>query len=65
MRGFIVVDPEFSKAYVLEHQENMQRWIKEGSIRDLIHETVGIENAAEGLVGIFQGKNKGKALLKF
>lgn len=65
MRGFIVVDPEFGPAYFEEHQKDMQRWIKEGSIRSLFHETVGIENAAEGLVGIFEGKNMGKALLKF
>ncbi|KAJ5819752.1 hypothetical protein N7474_005343 [Penicillium riverlandense] len=65
MRGFIVADPELGQKYFLEHQNNMQNWIKEGSIRSLIHETVAIENAAEGLVGIFEGKNKGKALLKF
>ncbi|KAL2836991.1 hypothetical protein BJY01DRAFT_258495 [Aspergillus pseudoustus] len=65
MRGFIVSDPEFGPAYFVEHQKNMQKWIKEGSVRFLFHETVGIENAADGLVGIFQGKNKGKALLRF
>ncbi|BCS27940.1 MDR family NADP-dependent oxidoreductase [Aspergillus puulaauensis] len=65
MRGFIVADPEFNQAYSMEHQQNLQKWIKEGSIKCLFHETVGVENAAEGLVGIFQGKNKGKALLKF
>ena len=65
MRGFIVVDPEFGPAYFEKHQKDMQKWIKEGSIRSLFHETVGIENAAEGLAGIFEGKNKGKALLKF
>ncbi|KAL6230962.1 hypothetical protein BDW75DRAFT_248252 [Aspergillus navahoensis] len=65
MRGFIVADPEFGQAYLIEHQRNMQKWIKEGAIQCLFHETVGIENAAEGLVGLFEGKNKGKALLKF
>jgi hypothetical protein len=65
MRGFIVADPEFGQKYFLEHQTNMQKWIKEGSIKSLIHETGAIDNAAEGLVGIFEGKNKGKALLKF
>ncbi|KAL3480590.1 hypothetical protein BJX99DRAFT_220454 [Aspergillus californicus] len=65
MKGFIVSDLEFGPAYFAEHQKNMQQWIKEGSIRCLFHETVRIEHAAEGLVGIFQGKNKGKALLRF
>ncbi|GAD98269.1 oxidoreductase, zinc-binding dehydrogenase family [Paecilomyces variotii No. 5] len=65
MRGFIVLDPGFADAYTEPHQKNVQKWIKEGSFKALTHETVGIDNAAEGLVGIFHGKNKGKAVLKF
>jgi NADPH-dependent curcumin reductase CurA len=65
MRGFIVSDPGFADTYFLEHQQNLQSWIKEGSFKTLTHETIGIDNAAEGLLGIFQGKNKGKAVLKF
>ncbi|KAJ6087118.1 hypothetical protein N7467_006032 [Penicillium canescens] len=65
MSGVIVADPDFGEEYFLVHQKNMQKWIKEGYIKSLIHETVGIDNAAEGLVGIFEGKNKGKVLLKF
>lgn len=65
MRGFIVSDPGMGDVYTKEHQERVQKWIKEGSFKVLIHETVGIDNAAEGLVGIFHGKNMGKAVLKF
>ncbi|KAI9373091.1 hypothetical protein BJX61DRAFT_533418 [Aspergillus egyptiacus] len=65
MRGFIVGDAGMGDKYTKEHQENVQKWIKEGSFKNLIHETVGIDNAAEGLVGIFHGKNLGKAVLKF
>lgn len=65
MRGFIVGDKGMGDVYTKEHQERVQKWIKEGSFKVLIHETVGIDNAAEGLVGIFYGKNKGKAVLKF
>ncbi|KAJ5596885.1 hypothetical protein N7450_003343 [Penicillium hetheringtonii] len=65
MRGFIVGDAGMGDKYTKEHQERVQKWIKEGSFKVLIHETVGIDNAAEGLVGIFHGKNKGKAVLKF
>lgn len=65
MRGFIVGDPGMGDVYTKEHQERVQKWIKEGSFKVLIHETVGMDNAAEGLVGIFYGKNKGKAVLKF
>lgn len=65
MRGFIVGDPGMGDVYTKEHQERVQKWIKEGSFKVLIHETVGMDNAAEGLVGIFYGKNLGKAVLKF
>ncbi|CEN62490.1 hypothetical protein BJX68DRAFT_161165 [Aspergillus pseudodeflectus] len=65
MRGFIVGDAGMGDKYTKEHQENVQKWIKDGSFKNLIHETQGIDNAAEGLVGIFYGKNKGKAVLKF
>lgn len=65
MRGFIVLDPGMGDVYSKEHQERVQKWIKEGSFKVLIHETVGMDNAAEGLVGIFYGKNMGKAVLKF
>ena len=65
MRGFIVGDEDMGKVYTKEHQENVQKWIKDGSFKVLTHETEGIDNAAEGLVGIFYGKNKGKAVLKF
>ncbi|KAL4873887.1 hypothetical protein BDV12DRAFT_159799 [Aspergillus spectabilis] len=64
MRGFIVGDAGIGDKYTKEHQENVQKWIKDGSFKSLIHETEGIDNAAEGLVGIFYGKNKGKAVLK-
>lgn len=65
VRGFIVGDAGMGDKYTVEHQKNVQQWIKEGSFKPLIHETVGFDNAAEGLVGIFHGKNLGKAVLKF
>ncbi|RAK96036.1 MDR family NADP-dependent oxidoreductase [Aspergillus ibericus CBS 121593] len=65
MRGFIVGDKGMGDKYTQEHQERVQKWIKEGTFKSLIHETEGIENAPEGLLGIFHGKNLGKAVLKF
>ncbi|KAH8816042.1 hypothetical protein F5884DRAFT_895869 [Xylogone sp. PMI_703] len=62
-RGFIVTDPEF-QAYAKEHQENMQKWIKNGEIAIKMSVTEGIDHAAEGLLGMLQGKNFGKAMLK-
>jgi NADPH-dependent curcumin reductase CurA len=63
MRGFIVLDPDMGPKYAKEHQENMQKWIAEGSIKVKMSITKGIENAAEGLIGMLEGKNFGKAML--
>lgn len=63
-RGFIQGDPGFADKWTGEHQERVSQWIKDGSFKPKIAETHGIENAAEGLVGIFRGDNFGKAVLK-
>lgn len=65
VRGFIVGDANMGPLYEKEHQERVQKFIKEGSFRGITHETVGIENAADGLIGLLAGKNCGKAVLKF
>ncbi|KAJ5649037.1 uncharacterized protein N7484_002760 [Penicillium longicatenatum] len=65
LRGFIVGDANMGPVYTKEHQENVQKWIKDGSFKVLIHETEGIDNAAQGLIDIYHGKNMGKAVLKF
>ncbi|KAL2837565.1 hypothetical protein BJY01DRAFT_258301 [Aspergillus pseudoustus] len=65
LRGFIVSDADMGERYAEEHQRNLQAWIKEGSFKALTHEVEGIDNAADGLVGIFHGQNFGKAVLKF
>ncbi|KAJ5764953.1 Alcohol dehydrogenase superfamily zinc-type [Penicillium odoratum] len=64
-RGFIVGDENMGPVYTKEHQENVQKWIKDGSFKVLIHQTDGIDNAAQGLLDIYHGKNMGKAVLKF
>lgn len=65
MRGFIVGDPGFADKWAKEHTERVSKWIKDGSFKPKIAETVGMGKAAEGLVGIFRGENFGKAVLKF
>ncbi|KAH7238018.1 NADP-dependent leukotriene B4 12-hydroxydehydrogenase [Fusarium solani] len=64
MQGFIVFNPEFGPAYYKEHQESLQKWLAEGSIKVKLSVTDGISNAAEGFVGMLEGKNFGKAVLK-
>jgi NADPH-dependent curcumin reductase CurA len=65
VRGFIVGDANMGPLHDKDHQERVQKYIKEGSFKAITHETVGIDNAAEGLIGLLAGKNYGKAVLKF
>jgi len=64
IRGFLVFDPDFGPMYREEHQKNVQKWIKDGKITVQMEITEGIDNAAEGLVGMLKGDNFGKAILK-
>ena len=50
--------------YAAEHQKNVQKWIHDGSFKAAQSVTEGIDNAGEGLLGMFEGKNFGKALLE-
>ncbi|GAO18687.1 uncharacterized protein UV8b_01854 [Ustilaginoidea virens] len=64
IRGFVVGDSDFGPAYHKEHQEKLQKWLADGSFKAKLHFIEGIDNAAEGLVGIFRGENFGKAVLR-
>ncbi|TVY17044.1 NADP-dependent oxidoreductase RED1 [Lachnellula arida] len=64
IRGFIVYDEDMGPKYTEEHQRKMQKWIKDGEITIKMSVTEGIENSAEGLVGMLKGENFGKAVLK-
>ena len=64
MQGFLVGNPDFGPAYFKEHQENLQKWLADGTFKAKLSFTDGIDKAAEGLVGIFEGKNFGKAVLR-
>ncbi|KAI0880203.1 NAD(P)-binding protein [Annulohypoxylon maeteangense] len=64
MQGFLVGQPEFGPAYFQEHQQNVQKWIADGSFKAKLDVTEGIEKAAEGFIGMLKGENFGKAILK-
>lgn len=64
MQGFIVGDQNMGPVYAKEHQQNVQKWIHDGSFKAQMSVTEGIDNAAEGLIGMLQGKNFGKAVLE-
>lgn len=63
-QGFIVGDPGFGPAYYAEHQEKLQKWLHEGSFKAKLSYTEGIDSAAEGFLGLLEGKNFGKAVLR-
>jgi NADPH-dependent curcumin reductase CurA len=65
VRGFIVYDKGMGDKYDKEHQERVQKWIKEGTFKAVTWETQGIDNAPQGLLGLFHGHNFGKAVLKY
>ncbi|KAK0713525.1 hypothetical protein B0T26DRAFT_742173 [Lasiosphaeria miniovina] len=64
MRGFIVSDPGMGPVYAKDHQEKLGQWLADGSVKAQLSVTEGIDNAADGLIGMLQGKNFGKALVK-
>jgi NADPH-dependent curcumin reductase CurA len=63
-RGFLVGSPDFGPKWTREHEENVGKWIAEGTFKATFSETDGIEEAPEGLVGMLNGENFGKAVLK-
>lgn len=63
IRGFIVGDADMGPKYADEHREKLSAWIADGSFKSLISTTEGIDNAADGLIGMLAGKNFGKAVL--
>lgn len=63
-RGFLQGDPDMGPAYREEFVKNVTAWLKDGSLKSLTSVTYGIDNAPEGYLGMLQGKNMGKAVLK-
>lgn len=64
MQGFIVGDANMGPKYTAEHQENVAKWIHEGTFKTKIGTTYGIENAVKGFLGMLKGENFGKAVLE-
>jgi NADPH-dependent curcumin reductase CurA len=64
IRGFIVGDADMGPKYWTQRNENISKWLHEGSFKAKMSVTEGIDSAPEGFVGMLQGKNFGKAVLK-
>ncbi|KAJ8066162.1 hypothetical protein OCU04_005252 [Sclerotinia nivalis] len=64
MRGFIVSDANMGPLHAKARDENVSKWLADGSFKATLSVTEGIDNGPEGLIGMLQGKNFGKAVLK-
>lgn len=64
MRGFIVYDKDMGPRYIKERDEKVGKWLQDGSFKAKSSVTEGIDNGPDGFVGMLQGKNFGKAVLK-
>lgn len=64
MRGFIVSDANMGPVYIKARDENVSKWLHEGKFKAKFTVTEGIEAGPEGFVGMLQGRNFGKAIMR-
>ncbi len=62
IRGFI--QREFAAAQGPTFREEMARWIAEGAVKYKEDIVTGLENAPEAFIGLLEGKNFGKLIVK-
>ncbi|ODQ54105.1 NAD(P)-binding protein [Saitoella complicata NRRL Y-17804] len=63
MQGFIVLD-EFDGQWVQDFFAAVPGWIKNGEMKVKEDIAEGLENAQDAFIGMLQGKNFGKAMIK-
>jgi NADPH-dependent curcumin reductase CurA len=62
-QGFLVFDP-FIAQHRQERDENVTKWIQDGSFKSVDHITEGMDKAIDGFLGMLKGENLGKSILK-
>lgn len=62
-QGFLVFDPNIAQ-HRQARDQNVTKWLQEGSLKSVDHITVGMENATDGFLGMLRGSNLGKSVLK-
>ncbi|HXW27668.1 MAG TPA: zinc-binding dehydrogenase, partial [Xanthobacteraceae bacterium] len=61
IRGFIVRD---FASHAAEFERDVAQWLREGKIRYREDVVEGLENAPQAFIGLLQGKNFGKLLVR-
>jgi NADPH-dependent curcumin reductase CurA len=61
IRGFIVRD---FAAQAAEFERDMAQWLREGKIKYREDVVEGLQNAPQAFIGLLQGKNFGKLLVR-
>lgn len=64
MQGFIILDQAKNENFLREFYSKMPKWIANGELKIKEDVTQGLEQAPEAIVGIFKGKNFGKAVVQ-
>lgn len=62
LQGFII-DQDYGHR-IHEFRQDMERWIKEGKIHYREQITDGLENAPDAFIGLLEGKNFGKVVIR-
>ena len=62
MQGFIIAQDYGHR--IVEFQQEMGRWVKEGKIHYREQVTEGLNAAPEALIGLLEGKNFGKVVIR-
>ena len=61
MEGFIVMDFFDRRA---EAEARLARWVEEGRIKAVVDVVDGLEKAPQALIGLFEGRNRGKMAVR-
>ena len=61
MEGFIVMDFYDQRA---EAEARLARWVEEGKIKAIVDIVDGLDKAPQALIGLFEGRNRGKMAVR-
>jgi NADPH-dependent curcumin reductase CurA len=61
-QGFLVFDKNIAQ-HRQARDENITKWIQDGSFHSVDHVTKGMDNAIDGFLGMLKGENLGKSFV--